>query len=154
MFDALKHFMETLAGSPERTPQAANSVELSTAVLLVEVMRSDPQHDGPERQAIGALLRRRFALDDEHVRELLASAEERSRVANDYFSFTSLLNDHLAHEDKVAVIEFMWRVAYADGDADAGENHVISKVADLLHVTHGEYIAAKMHAKQDALSSG
>ena len=39
-------------------------------------------------------------------------------------------------------------VAYADGHLDAHENHLINKVAGLLHVTHGEYIAAKLHAKQ------
>lgn len=147
MFGALKQFMDTLAGEPQRHRREAIDVELATAVLLVEVMRADTQRDGVEREAILGLLRRRFGLDDEHVRDLLARAEQKSQVANDYFAFTSLLNDHLAHEQKVAVIEFMWRVAYADGEADAGENHVISKVADLLHVTHGEYIAAKMHAK-------
>jgi len=47
-------------------------------------------------------------------------------------------------------VEAMWQVAYADGVLDASENHVISKVADLLHVTHGEYIAAKMRAKEAA----
>lgn len=30
------------------------------------------------------------------------------------------------------------------------DNHLISKVAGLLHVTHGEYIAAKLHAREDA----
>jgi uncharacterized tellurite resistance protein B-like protein len=146
MFAALKQFMDSLAGEPQRDRAAAIDVELATAVLLVEVMRADTQRDGAERLAITGLLRRRFGLDDAQVRELLARAEDKSEHANDYFAFTSVLNDRLSHEEKVAVIEYMWRVAYADGDADAGENHVISKVADLLHVTHGEYIAAKMHA--------
>ena len=43
-----------------------------------------------------------------------------------------------------------WQVAYADGHLDAHENHAINKVAGLLHVTHGEYIAAKLRAKEDA----
>ena len=84
------------------------------------------------------------------VRELLVSAEDRSEHSNDFFSFTSVLNDRLAHPQKIEVVELMWRVAYADGSADAGESHVISKIAGLLHVTHGEYIAAKLHAKESA----
>ena len=40
------------------------------------------------------------------------------------------------------------RLLEADGHLDAHENHLISKVAGLLHVTHGEYIAAKLHARQ------
>jgi hypothetical protein len=45
-------------------------------------------------------------------------------------------------------------VAYADAHLDAHENHVISKVAGLLHVTHGEYISAKLRAKGDATGQG
>ena len=48
------------------------------------------------------------------------------------------------------MIENMWQVAYSDAILDANEQHVISKIAGLLHVTHGEYIAAKLHAKQAA----
>ena len=44
----------------------------------------------------------------------------------------------------------MWQVAFADEHLDAHENHLISKIAGLLHVTHGEYIAAKMRAKEAA----
>jgi len=44
----------------------------------------------------------------------------------------------------------MWRVAYADGNPDAYEMHVISRIADLLEVTHGEYIGAKLRAKEAA----
>ncbi|MEP6791756.1 MAG: TerB family tellurite resistance protein, partial [Ramlibacter sp.] len=77
-------------------------------------------------------------------------AEAESAKANDFFHFTSQINDHCSQPDKIALVEAMWQVAYADGGVDANENHVISKVAGLLHVTHGEYIAAKMRAKEDA----
>ena len=70
--------------------------------------------------------------------------------SNDFFAFTSTLNDRFSHEQKVRIIEFMWQVAYADGNVTADENHLISKVAGLLHVTHGEYIAAKMRAREGA----
>ncbi|HEY5580002.1 MAG TPA: TerB family tellurite resistance protein [Rhodoferax sp.] len=42
------------------------------------------------------------------------------------------------------------QVAYADGHLDAHENHLISKIAGLLHVSHGGYIAAKLYAKEAA----
>ncbi len=51
---------------------------------------------------------------------------------------------------KISVVEAMWEVAFADNQLDANEHHVISKVAGLLHVTHGEYIAAKLHAQAAA----
>ena len=52
------------------------------------------------------------------------------------------------------LVESLWQVAYADAHLDAHENHVISKVAGLLHVTHGEYIAAKLRAKDAAPGQG
>ena len=44
----------------------------------------------------------------------------------------------------------MWRVAYADSELAAHENHVLRRIAELLHVTHGDYIAAKMRARDAA----
>jgi uncharacterized tellurite resistance protein B-like protein len=41
----------------------------------------------------------------------------------------------------------MWRIAYSDASLSAHENHLMRKVADLLHITHGDYIAAKMRAQ-------
>ncbi len=69
-------------------------------------------------------------------------------TANDYFQFTSVLNRHLTQQQKVAVIERMWRVAYADERLDAHELHLMHRIADLLHVPHPDSIAAKMRAKE------
>jgi len=145
---ALRDFLRAIAAPATSSDASAIGTELATAVLLVEAMRADQGMDSAERAAVQQALKTRFSLDEADVRELLATAEQHSRRSNDFFSFTSVLNDRLTHPQKIEVIELMWRVAYVDGSADAGESHVISKIAGLLHVTHGEYIAAKMHAKQ------
>jgi len=44
----------------------------------------------------------------------------------------------------------MWQVAYADAELAAHENHVLRQIAELLHITHGDYIAAKMRARDAA----
>ena len=72
----------------------------------------------------------------------------RLQSAYDYHRFTSVINDHFSQEQKIQVVESMWKVAFADGHVDENENHIISKVAGLLYVTHGEYIAAKLDAKE------
>jgi len=97
-----------------------------------------------------AALRNRFALAEDELARLVEQAEAQARTANDYFHFTSRINDYVSQPQKIALVEAMWDVAYADGVLDVNENHVISKVAELLHVTHGEYIAAKMRAKEAA----
>jgi uncharacterized tellurite resistance protein B-like protein len=124
------------------------SVELATAVLLVEVMRADTNHDAAERGLIRNALQRRFGMAASDVDELMALAEQKSREANDFFAFTSLLNERLDHAQKIEVIETMWHVAFADGNDDPWERNILNRVAGLLHVTHGEYIAAKLRARQ------
>lgn len=123
------------------------SLQLSTAVLLVEVMRADTHLTDIERTTIRQVLHSKFALSEEELTQLLARAQDTAQTANDYFRFTSAMNEQFTQPEKIQVIEHMWEVAYADGHIDANENHLISKIAGLLHVTHGQYIAAKMHAK-------
>lgn len=151
MLRKLKDLFDTLATGPGPQPaEEEHTLQLATAVLLVEVMRADPETSDAERQAVMAGLRRKFPLADDELARLVELAHERARTANDFFAFTTSLNDRFSHPQKVRMVELMWQVAYADGTIDANENHLISKVAGLLHVTHGEYIAAKLHAKEAA----
>ena len=130
--------------------QAGGNPQLATAVLLFDVMRSDDTLSGAERSLAFSALRKRFALSEDALAQLMVQAEQTAKGANDYFSFTSLMNDSFTQEQKIQVVEFMWQVAYADSSIDENENHLISKIAGLLHVKHGDYIAAKMRAKEDA----
>ncbi|MDP2818664.1 MAG: TerB family tellurite resistance protein [Polaromonas sp.] len=95
-------------------------------------------------------LREKFALADDKIARLLELAEETAKTTHDYRRFTTTLNEHSIHPQKIEVIENMRRVAYADAHLDARKNRLISKVAGLLHVTHSEYIGAKMRAKENA----
>jgi uncharacterized tellurite resistance protein B-like protein len=152
MFRTLQDFFQNLAApSSDGTPGGrGHALRLAAAVLLVEVMRAEPGIVADEREAVRSALGRRFALDEDEMASLIGLAEAEAGRASDFFHFTSRLNDQCSQPDKVALVEAMWQVAYADGLLDANENHVISKVAGLLHVTHGEYIAAKMRAKEAA----
>lgn len=127
--------------------QQEHSAQLATAVLLVEVMRADPAISPSERLAVVQALRGKFTLAGDELARLVELAEAQAGAMYDYHRFTSTINDHFTHPQKVKMIEAMWQVAYADAHLDTHENHVISKVAGLLHVTHGEYIAAKLHAR-------
>jgi uncharacterized tellurite resistance protein B-like protein len=151
MLRTLKDLFDSLSPKPAPSPaDEEHALQLACAVLLVEVMRAEPDVDPAERAAVVSALRRKFVLAPDELDRLIELADEKARTANDFFAFTSTLNASFTHEQKVRVIEFMWQIAYADGHVAADENHLISKVAGLLHVTHGEYIAAKLHAKQAA----
>jgi uncharacterized tellurite resistance protein B-like protein len=150
MFESFKDFLDSLAPQREADPAALErQLRLAVAVLLAEVMRDEDGVTPAERDAATAALRRHFGLEEAQLQELLQVAEKTVRGANDFFQFTSVLNERFSREQRIQVIEEMWRVAYADGHLGALENSVIARVADLLHVTHGEYIAAKMRVKEE-----
>ncbi len=55
-----------------------------------------------------------------------------------------------ARDDKERIVELLWQVAYVDATLSAHEQHVIRKVADLLHLSHASYVGAKLRAKDAA----
>ena len=152
MLNTLKDLFDSFSTAPAaQSPSGTeHAVRLAAAVLLVDVMRAEPTSTPAERRAIIAALSDRFALSHDELARLIELAETEAKEAYDYHRFTSVLNERFSQPQKVALVEAMWQVAYADAHLDAHENHLISKVAGLLHVTHGEYIAAKMHAKEAA----
>jgi uncharacterized tellurite resistance protein B-like protein len=157
MFKTVKDLIDRLSADFAQPADAASGehpLQLATAVLLVEVTRAAPEVQESEYDAVLHALRRKFALSEDELQQLLALAHERSRTAYDYQHFTQQLNERFTHAQKVAMVEAMWEVAYADEHLDVHENAVIRKVAGLLHVTHGEYIAAKLHAKEAGPPSG
>jgi uncharacterized tellurite resistance protein B-like protein len=149
MIQLLQDLLNGLARGAASTPpqEQEHQLQLATAVLLVEVLRAEPQLDVAERAVVVAALRNKFALSAEETEALIALAQDTAQTAYDYQRFTRQLNDHFTQDQKIRVVEAMWQVAYADAHLDANENHVISKVAGLLHVTHGEYIGANGRAK-------
>ena len=146
LFDTLTTSLTAPAGAQAPAEQE-HTLQLATAVLLVEVMRAEPTLQDIERDAVLTALRRKFALSEDELQRLLELAHETARTAYDYQRFTALMNERFTQAQKIRVVEAMWEVAFADHHLDAHEHHVISKVAGLLHVTHGEYIAAKLHAQ-------
>jgi uncharacterized tellurite resistance protein B-like protein len=153
MLSTFKDLFDTFTSASEEhsaAGQAHSSVQLATAVLLVEVMRADQRIQAAERSAVIATLRTRFARGADELERLVELDEQAVKTIYDYHRFTSSINGHFTHPQKISIIENMWQVAYADMHLDAHENHLIGKIANLLHVTQVEYIGAKMRAKEAA----
>ena len=145
MLSTIRDFFErNIGGAPAQDP---HSIELATAALLVEVMRIDADTTEAERAAVLAAVRGKFGLAQAEADTLIALAEEEMRQATDYYQFTSLINQRFSQAQKERVLELMWRVAYADSVIDAHEQHLMRKIAALLHLPDSAYIAAKLRAR-------
>jgi uncharacterized tellurite resistance protein B-like protein len=146
MLNSIRDFFDRHIATSPAAADESHAIQLATAALLVEVARIDSEST-PQRDAVRRAVRAKFDLADQEADRLIELAEAQMAQANDYFQFTSLVNRHFTQQQKLAIIELMWRVAYADAELSAHENHLMRKIGDLLHIPHGDYIAAKMRAQ-------
>lgn len=150
MAHAIREFFERHIKAPQNARPGAkhDPLQVATAALLVEMMRMDGEVTEAERQRVVQVLQARFGLPPENIAELLRLAEEQAQGATDYYQFTSLIKNHLNAEEKERLIEYLWVVAYADGELHRYEEHLVRKIADLLYVSHKSFIAAKLRAQK------
>jgi uncharacterized tellurite resistance protein B-like protein len=147
MLTKLNHFLSSLSVPATADTHPEHTLQLATAVLLIEVMQSDAESSDVEQATILKILRERFQLSEAQVTQLSKLGHRTAMAANDFHQFTSLINRELTPPEKVRIIEYMWQVAYADRQISSHENHLMRKIAALLYIPHKDYIAAKMRAK-------
>ncbi len=146
MIKALKSlFILPEAETPE---QLEHRLQLAAAALLIETARADFTQDASEEAALEQLLCNALSLPGQQVRALIAAAGERVDEATSLYEFTRVINDHYGPEEKLTLIASMWQVAYADGDLDKYEEHLIRQVAELTYVPHQDYIRCKLDARK------
>jgi uncharacterized tellurite resistance protein B-like protein len=144
LFDSLR------PPAPDAEPAAAeHALQLAAAVMLIEVMRADASIEDSERAAVLSALRAKFTLSDDEAQRLAELAEATARQATDLYGFTTLINQRFDMPAKLRMIEWMWRVANADGHLSAHERHVMWRIGDLLHIPQGAF----HHARQRAAAS-
>ena len=124
-----------------------HSLRVATAVLLVEAMRADFKVEESERQRLRVLLERQFQLTESELDALLDQAETDADQLVSLQHVTRLLNENYDQSMKLRVVEMMWQVVFADGDKDHYEEHLIRQIADLLYVSHSDFIQARHKAE-------
>jgi uncharacterized tellurite resistance protein B-like protein len=148
MLSAIRKFFDQHIAPQPDEPQATaeRRAQVAAAVLLVEVARSDHNFSDAERQAVLGSVQRKFALSSAEAQEVLALAEAESHDAHDIYQFTSRIDATFTLEQKLRLIEELWRAAYSDSALHEYEEHLIRRVCDLLHLSHSQFIAAKLRA--------
>ena len=129
-------------------PSIERRLQVAAAALMLEVMRVDNQEHSEELDTILVALREKFNLGEAEARGLVENANGELDRSTDYHQFTSLMHRHLDREEKVRVLEYLWQIAYADNVLDKYEEHAIRKVADLLYLSHADFITAKQRVLQ------
>ena len=123
-------------------------LQTASAVMLLEVARTDHDISVLEVQNVQAAIQKTFNLSDTATQALMEEVDSTIDEVVDFHQFTSLINQKFELEQKCKLIEYMWQVALADGNLDAYEDHFIRKISDLLYLRHSELISARERAKK------
>lgn len=143
MLDQLKKIFGTEPAAPGLL-QLREPLDLAVASLLVELARADFSASEAEFSAIRQLLMRRYGMSAQTVEDLIERAVRRADRAVSLHEFTHRLNSELPEADKLAIVEMLWQVSHADGQIDKHEEHLIRRIAGLLHVSDRDRIRLKL----------
>ncbi|MEM7507547.1 MAG: TerB family tellurite resistance protein [Pseudomonadota bacterium] len=144
MLDALKALFRDPEAEIDLPEDAGRE---AVAALLVTAARADGVYDPEEAKAITGVLSRHYGLDTASAEALRKTGEEAEAQAMDLVRFTRAIKRVVPHAERVAVIEAIWEVAYADGGRDHEESALVRKLCGLLYVEDREAGLARQRVK-------
>ena len=123
-----------------------HQLQLACAALMIEILYADYSVDENELNTLRKALQDNFNLNKEQAENLIQLAEEERAHATDYYQFTSLINEFYTQQQKRELVTRLWQMAYADHIVHKFEEHLVRRLADLLHVPHSAFIQSKHKA--------
>jgi uncharacterized tellurite resistance protein B-like protein len=141
-------FFKKVFGSADDTDGAgsrsSDDIRVATCALFLELATIDNQFSEEERQKILSILREEYGLTTEHAVALAETANRQLKGSIDVWQFTNQINQNYSDDEKLRVVELLWRLVYADGVLDAHEDYLMHKLGKLLRLPHKQLIAAKL----------
>ena len=147
----MSNFLENLKNIIHRHEAKPDEQALprAAAVLLLELAVADAGIDQSERRVIEQAIAEKFELGPEEVQALIEEAARIQGETHSLHEFTHQLRTQLPPEARGDLVEWFWKVSFADGRLDRHEEHLVRRLADLLGVPHREFMRRKHQAAGD-----
>lgn len=130
--------------SSDKESERQHDIRIATCALFLEMANIDGEFSEEEKSSILSILKDEYDLSDEYAAELLETANEELKRSIDLWQFSRLINQNYSMEEKIQIIEMLWKVVYTDKILDKHEDYLIHKLANLLRLTHKQLIDAKL----------
>lgn len=128
-----------MIGKLFRKPVAAKpDGRVAVAALLIRVARTDGDYAAVEIAVIRDILVRRYGDPT-----LLSQGEALEHSAGDTVHLTKAIKDEIAHEDRMAYLQDLWRVVLADEARDFEEDGFMRLASNLLGMTDRDSARAR-----------
>ena len=121
----------------------SESLEKSLSVLISEVIRVDYDIAEIDLEVANKILIETYGLQASQAKCLINEALRIQNRPTSYHPFVKTINENLSYDEKVTVIEGLWKIAVADKRVDKYEDHIIRKFSELLHVQHVDLVHSK-----------
>ena len=123
-------------------------IELTAAVLAYEIARSDGNIDNKELSVLMEEINKISKKVGKNNDEILKIVEKYSKDSVSFYEFIEDINKNYSKEDKLSLLKFLWKTAYADGKLDVDEERIVRRVADLIMIKDIEVLKLKDLSKK------
>jgi len=147
MRDWIKRFFEKTA---TEAPRSEHDVRVATCALLLEMGHIDEQFTDSEMEKILTILHDRYNMEPAQIEALVDEADRERRQSADYYKFARRINENYSIDEKMEIIEMLWRIVYVDGKMDKYEHQLIHTLSNLLRLTHNQLIDAKLRVTSES----
>ena len=135
MFDQLKKVFDKKIIEEN---EEFNTLQIAISTLMIQTAVYDGIFDEQEKSKILELIKNYFNFNENQKIQLFAVAMKANDDSNDMQQFTRTLNDTLSEEEKLIIIEMLWKIIISDGRIDDYENALIRKISGLLYINDRE----------------
>jgi uncharacterized tellurite resistance protein B-like protein len=140
-----------IRGAKNRAEAAAEpetDAHVALCVLMIEAAHVDGECSDEEMTHVIETLTTACKVPRSEIDELIEQTYQKRKDSVDLFTFTRYLNQNYTKEQKLEVMESVWRVIHIDGRLQGHEDHFAHKLANLLRLSHKELIDAKIRARE------
>ena len=134
-------FKKTKEKKVKNTPSF--EIELTAAVLAYEIARSDGDVSSDELSVLMEEIESVAKKVGKDKFEIFKIVETYSQDSVSFHEFIEDINKSYSKDQKLSLIKFLWKTAYADGRLDVDEERLVRRVADLIKIKHLEVLKLK-----------
>lgn len=142
MFKNLKDLFPTQEEIRPSDPK--DRIKIATCILMLEAARIDEEFSDEEREHILVTVGERYNLSEAEALELLEHSKQSREESVDVWQFTNQINKACSLDEKIEIVEEVWRVVVADEGIHGNETHFMRQLGNLLNLTKPQVIDAKV----------
>ena len=131
MFEKIKSIFDKKI---EEKDEQFDTLQIAISTLMIQTAIYDGVFDEKEKSEILELIKKYFNLSENQKKSLFEIAIKVNDDSNDMQQFTRVLNKNLSEEEKLIIIEMLWKIIISDGHIDDYENALIRKISGLLYI--------------------